>query len=74
MTRQTQRFALWGATLLCAVAVTAGAVSAQSATDQQKPWTLDANNYQLAKDLLPEVVLNRVKNSEYIYNVVPVDP
>jgi len=74
MNRQIQRLSLWGASGLCAIALIAGAVSAQSATDQQKPWTLDANNYQLAKDLLPEVVLNRVKSSEYIYNVVPVDP
>jgi hypothetical protein len=44
------------------------------ADDQDKPWTLDQNNWQLGKDLLPEVVLNRVKSGEYYYKVVPVDP
>jgi hypothetical protein len=47
---------------------------AAAADEPDKPWTLDANNWQLAKDLLPEVVLNRVKNGEYSYQVVPVDP
>ena len=44
------------------------------AADDQKPWVLDANNWQQGKDLLPEVILNRVKNGEYTYKVVPVDP
>ena len=42
--------------------------------DDNKPWTLDQNNWQLGKDLLPEVIVNRVKNGEYTYKVVPVDP
>ena len=42
--------------------------------EEDKPWTLDSNNWQLGKDLLPEVILNRVKNGEYAYKVVPVDP
>ena len=45
-----------------------------TATDQPKTWILDSNNWQLGKDLLPEVVLNRVKNGDYWYKVVQVDP
>ena len=41
---------------------------------EDKPWTLDQNNWQLGKDLLPETVLNRVKSGDYSYKVVPVDP
>ena len=63
------RWALWLAML--AVTLGRGAVLAD---DKDKPWTLDSNNWQLGKDLLPEVVLNRVKNGEYAYKVVPVDP
>jgi len=68
--------ARWATLILCALLVTAGSVSAEegAATDQQKPWTLDSNNWQLAKDMLPEVVLNRVKSGEYHFSVVPVDP
>jgi len=44
------------------------------AEDAAKPWVLDSNNWQLGKDLLPEAILNRVKNGEYSYKVVPVDP
>ncbi len=44
------------------------------AQEDSKPWTLDSNNWQLGKDLLPEVVLNRVKSGEYYFKVVPVDP
>ena len=60
----------------CAVVVLAVALGSRHARadDQGKPWTLDQNNWQLGKDLLPEVVLNRVKNGEYSYKVVPVDP
>jgi hypothetical protein len=62
--------------LLCTLLLGSRAAMAQdaAATDQQKPWTLDSNNWQLAKDMLPEVVLNRVKSGEYHFNVVPVDP
>jgi hypothetical protein len=75
MTRPDPRLRRLGAAILCSAFFAAAPVFAQgSATDQQKPWVLDANNHQLAKDLLPEVVLNRVKNGEYTYNVVPVDP
>ena len=47
---------------------------ANAATAPAKTWTLDANNWQLGKDLLPDVVLNRVKSGEYYYKVVEVDP
>ncbi len=53
-----------------AVPIAAGAAD----EPPQQPWVLDSNNYQLAKDLLPEVVLNRVQKGDYHYNVVPVDP
>ncbi len=39
-----------------------------------KPWTLDSNNWQQAQGLLPEVVLNRVRNGDYWYTVQPVEP
>jgi len=39
-----------------------------------KSWTLDSNSWQLGKDLLPEVVLARVKKGDYTYRVVPIDP
>jgi len=47
---------------------------AAAPAEEQKPWVLDSNNWQQGKDLLPEVVLNRVKNAEYSFKVVPVDP
>jgi hypothetical protein len=72
--KRSTRLARLAAVSLCALLTAAGSAWAQAATDQQKPWTLDANNWQLAKDMLPEVVLNRVKAGEYHYNVVPVDP
>jgi uncharacterized protein DUF1329 len=39
-----------------------------------KSWTLDSNNWQEGKGLLPDVVLERVKKGDYWYKVVPVDP
>jgi hypothetical protein len=39
-----------------------------------EPWILDSNNWQLGQNLLPEPVLNRVKNGDYWYRVIPVDP
>ena len=50
------------------------APSLAAAQDGQTPWTLDSNNWQQGKDLLPEVVLKRVQSGEYSYKVVPVDP
>ncbi len=58
--------------LAVAVAVLGGAPV--QAADQDKPWTLDANNWQEGTDLLPEPVVKRLKNGEYWFNVVPVDP
>ena len=54
----------------------AGALSRSSPAraDELKAWILDSNNWQQAKDLLPEVVLERVKKGEYWYKVQPVDP
>jgi hypothetical protein len=61
--------------LVCGALLFANPVTAQDdATAQQKPWLLDSNNFQLGKDLLPEVVLNRVKSGEYRFDIVPVDP
>jgi hypothetical protein len=48
------------------------AAPARSADD--KPWTLDANNWQEGKDLLPEPVVKRLKDGQYWFKVVPVDP
>jgi hypothetical protein len=44
------------------------------ATDADQPWTLDANNWQEGKDLLPEPVVKRLQRGEYWFKVVPVDP
>jgi hypothetical protein len=56
-----------GAAVLSTAVVPAGA-----ADDQ--PWTLDANNWQEGKDLLPEPVVKRLQKGEYWFKVVPVDP
>lgn len=61
------------------VVVAAFAISATTATrvaaeEDLKPWILDSNNWQQAQDLLPEVVLKRVKDGDYWYKVQPVDP
>jgi len=47
---------------------------ALSGAQETKPWVLSANNCQEAADLLPEPVLARVKNGQYTFKVVPVDP
>ena len=41
---------------------------------KDKPWILDANNWQEGKDLLPEPVLKRLKNGEYWFKVVAGRP
>ena len=41
---------------------------------RDEPWTLDANNWQEGKDLLPEPVVKRLQKGEYWFKVVPVDP
>jgi hypothetical protein len=62
---------------LCAVALGMGLLlappTARAAGDDQ-PWTLDANNWQEGKDLLPEPVVKRLQKGEYWFKVVPVDP
>src|SRR5262245_64789752 len=50
-----------------------GAWSAPAAAEDQ-PWELDANNWQEGKDLLPDPVLKRLKDGQYWFKVVPVDP
>ena len=59
--------ALVGATLLL------GSADAILAAGDE-PWTLDANNWQEGKDLLPEPVVKRLQKGEYWFKVVPVDP
>jgi len=49
------------------------APAARAASDD-KPWVLDANNWQEGKDLLPDPVLKRLKDGQYWFKVVPVDP
>jgi hypothetical protein len=49
-------------------------VPGSSAADRDEPWTLDANNWQEGKDLLPEPVVKRLQKGEYWFKVVPVDP
>src|SRR5215813_4837113 len=61
--------------LLCAIAaaLVLDAALARAASDD-KPWILDANNWQEGKDLLPEPVVKRLQAGEYWFKVVPVDP
>jgi hypothetical protein len=56
------------AAVLCVVA------PAARAADDEKPWVLDANNWQEGKDLLPEPVVKRLKDGQYWFKVSPVDP
>ena len=58
--------------LLLGLAVAAPA-TADSASEGES-WILDSNNWQQAENLLPDVVLQRVKKGDYWYNVQPVDP
>ena len=45
-----------------------------SAASDDQPWTLDANNWQEGKDLLPEPVLKHLQKGDYWFKVSPVDP
>ena len=63
--------ALGGA--LVVVILWAAAAGAQ-AGGNGATWTLDSNNWQQAQDLLPPVVLERVKKGDYWYKVMQVDP
>jgi hypothetical protein len=60
----------------CALMLAAGLLllgaDARAADDQ--PWTLDANNWQEGKDLLPDPVVKHLQKGEYWFKVVPVDP
>lgn len=67
--KRTARFPL---ALVAALGIVAAAVSPGAAED--KPWILDANNWQEGKDLLPEPVLKRLQDGQYWFKVVPVDP
>jgi Protein of unknown function (DUF1329) len=62
----------------CAAALVAGFVVFASAGASRaagdEPWTLDANNWQEGKNLLPEPVLKRLQKGEYWFRVLPVDP
>jgi hypothetical protein len=58
---------------LAAAALFVGTPHARAASDD-KPWVLDANNWQEGKDLLPDPVLKRLKDGQYWFKVVPVDP
>ncbi len=59
-------------TVVAAVAVSTSVGADTSKTGE--PWILDANNWQQAEKLLPEVVLERVKKGDYWFKVQPVDP
>ena len=58
---------------LAVVALCWTSVPARAASDDQ-PWILDANNWQEGQDLLPEPVVKRLKDGQYWFKVVPVDP
>lgn len=72
MTRSRLCTALGAVTLLVLGTVATRAADGDGTKDQ--PWTLDANNWQEGKDLLPEPVVKRLKAGEYWFKVVPVDP
>ena len=59
--------------LLCVIALAAFLAPVARAADDQ-PWTLDANNWQEGKDLLPDPVVKHLQKGEYWFKVVPVDP
>jgi len=58
---------------LCMIALAAFLAPVARAADDQ-PWTLDANNWQEGKDLLPDPVVKHLQKGEYWFKVVPVDP
>lgn len=41
---------------------------------EEPPWTLGQNNWQDGEGLLPPQVLERIRNGDYSYRIVPVDP
>ena len=60
----------------CAVMLAAGMLllGAEARAAGDEPWTLDANNWQEGKDLLPDPVVKHLQKGEYWFKVVPVDP
>ena len=48
--------------------------AAAADTLKDQPWTLDANNWQEGKDLLPDPVVKHLQKGDYWFKVVPVDP
>jgi hypothetical protein len=61
---------------LCAGALLTGVLvlASTGARAGDEPWTLDANNWQEGKDLLPDPVVKRLQKGEYWFKVSPVDP
>jgi hypothetical protein len=55
-----------------AKATEGGAETASIPGDRE--WILDSNNWQLGEELLPAPVLRRIKEGQYWYRVVPIDP
>jgi hypothetical protein len=70
MRSSSDRFTVFA--ILLALASAAPAVADSAAMGE--PWILDSNNWQQAENLLPEVVLERIKKGDYWYKVQPVDP
>jgi hypothetical protein len=60
----------------CALMLAAGMLllGADARAGDDQPWTLDANNWQEGKDLLPDPVVKHLQKGEYWFKVVPVDP
>ncbi len=64
----------WALAVGIAVSIGGLFVAPAAMAADEPSWVLDSNNWQQGKDLLPEVVLNRVKNGDYWYNIYDVDP
>jgi hypothetical protein len=60
--------------VLLATAAPLPAADGDQVKGKDQAWTLDANNWQEGKDLLPEPVVKRLQKGEYWFKVVPVDP
>ena len=60
----------------CALMLATGMLllGADARAGDDQPWTLDANNWQEGKDLLPDPVVKHLQKGEYWFKVVPVDP
>jgi hypothetical protein len=62
------------ATGLACLLASAASPAARAEPAFNEPWILDSNNWQEAKDLLPEPVIKRVRDGDYWFKVAPVDP